>query len=212
MKMLLKRFLPLFLVMCGSLAPLSLSAQEETDKIGTVDMQKLLAEYHKTKDLVARFKGYEQTILDQNEEKTEAIKKLATESQELQAQAENASLPQDKQKEMLGKVMGQRREVQAMEEARLTWLDRKRRAFQEAQSVDFGGLRKELVEMVKAVGEELEYDFIFDSAGASITNVQVLAYSKDATDLTALVIERANRDAPEDTEEGEGSGEEEESE
>lgn len=212
MKMHMKHFLSFFLVMCGSLAPLSLSAQEETDKIGTVDSQKVLAEYYKTKDLVARFKGYEQTILDQNEEKVEAIKKLATESQELQAQAENSSLPPDKQKEMLGKVMAQRREVQAMEEARLTWLDRKRRAFREAQSVDFGGLRKELVEMVKAVGEELEYDFIFDSAGASITNVQVLAYAKDATDLTALIIERANRDAPEDAGEGEEGDKEEESE
>ena len=87
----MKNLLPFLALICGGLMPLTLSAQEAVDQIGTVDMQKLLAEYHKTDDLVERFKGYEKTILEQNEEKVEAIKKLATESQELQAQAENAS-------------------------------------------------------------------------------------------------------------------------
>ena len=34
-------------------------AQDENDKIGTVDMQKLLAEFHKSSAALETFKGYE---------------------------------------------------------------------------------------------------------------------------------------------------------
>ena len=50
--------------------------------------------------------------------------------------------------------------------------------------------------MVKEVGKERGFDYIFDRSGASGANVSILAYAKDATDLTATMIERINRDAP----------------
>jgi outer membrane protein len=204
----MKSFQFLLLALFGGLFFPTLSAQEGPDKIGTVDMRQLLSEYYKTEQLVEQFKGYEKIILDQNEERAEAIKALATERKELQAQAENAALPREKQEELFAKMMARQREIQALEQDRMTWLNRKRSAFTEKQKIDFGALRKELMTMVQEVGKERGFDFIFDSSAASIANVQVLAYAKDSTDLTAVMIERVNRDAPEKTGSGEGGDEE----
>jgi len=198
----------------AALVALPLSAQEgqdDPDKIGTVNMQLLLSKYYKTADLVEEFKGYEKEIVAQNETKTEAIKTLAAEARELQNEAENASLTREKQEELFNKVRARQRELQALENDRLTWLKRKRAAFGEKEKIDFGKLRSELTELVREVGDERGFDFIFDRSGVSATNVQVLAYAKDATDLTAVLIERANQDAPEEGEESEdGASEEEE--
>jgi len=46
----------------------SLSAQEETDKIATVDMQKLLNDFYKTANTRTEFEGYQDRI--QEEDKT----------------------------------------------------------------------------------------------------------------------------------------------
>ncbi len=72
--------------------------------------------------------------------------------------------------------------------------------------MDFSKLRLELMEMVREVGDEQGYDFIFDRSGASGANVPILSYAKDATDLTAVLLERINKDAPDEGgEEEEGS-------
>lgn len=205
------KLLPALLLAVLTAAPLA--AQEGADgpdKIGTVNMQLLLAKYYKTADLVEEFKGYEKEIVAQNETKTEAIKTLAAETRELQNEAENASLTRDKQEELFNKVRARQRELQALENDRLTWLKRKRAAFAEKEKIDFGKLRTELTEMVREVGEERGFDFIFDRSGVSATNVQVLAYAKDATDLTTVLIERANQDAPEEGEESEDGASDEE--
>jgi hypothetical protein len=62
--------------------------------------------------------------------------------------------------------------------------------------MDFGNIRKELMLVVQAVGQEKGFDFIFDRSGASGAGVAVLVYSKDATDLTGILLERINKDAP----------------
>jgi Skp family chaperone for outer membrane proteins len=91
----------------------------------------------------------------------------------------------------------------------LGWLERKNAAFKEKENIELGKLREEILDAVREVGKEEGYDFIFDRSGASGANVLILAYAKDATDLTALVLERINRDAPkkdkdqEDPKEGE---------
>jgi hypothetical protein len=52
--------------------------------------------------------------------------------------------------------------------------------------------------MVREVGDAEGYDYIFDRSGASGANVPILSYAKDATDLTAAMLDRINRDAPEE--------------
>lgn len=183
------------LALAGVAAPAL--AQEGPDKVGTVSMAQLLKEYYKTTLLVEEFKGYEETIVEEDKKRVEAIKALATETRELQGEAENSSLTQERQEELLNQVRSQQGELQALQNDRLTWLKRKRTAFAEKQKIEFGKLREEIMKMVQEVGEAREFDYIFDKSAAGLSGVGVMTYSKDATDLTTVMVERINRDAPE---------------
>lgn len=178
--------------------------QDEPDKIGTVSMQQLLKEYYKTAELSEVFKADEAEVTAQDKTRVEAIKKLVEQTRALKTESENSSLSREKQEELFAKLVSQQREAQALENARVSWVKRKTAAFREKQAIEIGKLREEILEMVKEIGEERGFDFIFDRSGGSGTGVAILAYAKDATDLTPFLIERINRDAPEEGEEGEG--------
>ena len=64
-------------------------AQDENDKIGTVNMQKLLAQFHKSSAVLETFKGYEKRIVERNKTKAEEIKGLMAEAAEAQKTAES---------------------------------------------------------------------------------------------------------------------------
>lgn len=187
-------------LLLGLFSLVPVHGQDEADKIGTVNMQQLLAEYYKMAETIELFKGYKEEVIEQNKEKTKAIETLVDQTRELQAEAEKSELSREKREELFGKLVSQQREAEALQNARMAWLERKNAAFREKEAIELGKLREEIVEIVREEGEKRGFDFIFDRSGASGANVLILAYAKDATDLTAAMIERINRDAPEKSE------------
>ena len=190
----------LLAILFGTFSQNSLSAQEDPDKIGTVDMQKLVRGYYKSKQVEKSFKGYSEELAEQNNKRVETINELVQSVRDLGKEIENPTLPKDKQEELLQKAISQQGEIRALKQALEDWGRRKQAALAEKQKIDFGELRVEIMEMVREVGEETGYDFIFDRSAASGANVLILAYAKDATDLTAVMIKRINRDAPDPSE------------
>jgi len=67
----------------------------------------------------------------------------------------------------------------------------------EKDSMDRAVIRKEVLEIVQKVANEEGYDYIFDRSGGSLAGVSVLVYTKDATDLTGVLLARINENAPE---------------
>ena len=61
---------------------------------------------------------------------------------------------------------------------------------------------KSILEDIRKLVEERSkadnYDFIFDKSGMSTSQVPVLIYSKDTTDITASLLKVLNKDAPAD--------------
>ena len=171
-------------------------AQDKNDKIGTVNMQKLLAEFHKSSAVLETFKGYEKRIVETNKTKAEEIKALMAKAAEAQKTAENPSFAREKKEQFFREAQSIRAEAKAREDARIAWITRKKTAFSEKQAVELGGLRKEIMAMVRELGEAEGYDYIFDKSGSSGSAVPILSYAKDATSLTAKMLERINRDAP----------------
>lgn len=199
----MKQIKQITILLLGILIAAPVFGQDEPDKIGTVNMQKLLAEYHKTEQVRKDFQGYKEIVVEQDKERQEAIKKLVEQSRELRAEAENSNLARERQEELFSTIISQQREAQAMQNERVSWLERKNAAFKEKENIELSKLRKEIVEMVREEGEARGFDFIFDRSGASGSNVLILAYAKDATDLTGVMITRINRDAPEKEDEEE---------
>lgn len=171
-------------------------AQDKNDKIGTVNMQQLLAEFHKSSAVLETFKGYEKRIVETNKTKAEEIKALMAKAAEAQKTAENPSFAREKKEQFFREAQSIRAEAKAREDARIAWITRKKTAFSEKQAVDLGSLREEIMAMVRELGEAEGYDYIFDKSGTSGSSIPILAYTKDATSLTAKMLERINRDAP----------------
>ena len=197
----------------GALMVSSASAQEDKedkeDKIATVNMQKLVAEFHKTASTRESFKVYEEQIKEQDESRVEAIKAIVEEGKLLQKQTDDPSLSRDKKNELFNELNRKQQEIQGLDSDRTAWIQRKQAALTEKAKIDFGVVRMELLNIVKAYGEREGYDYIFDRSGASGAGVPILSYTKDATDLTAILLEIINKDAPEEEAEGgtEGSAE-----
>jgi Skp family chaperone for outer membrane proteins len=177
-------------------------AQDKNDKIGTVDMQKLLAQFHKSSAVLETFKGYEKQIIERNKMKAEEVSALMAEATQAQKSAETPSFAREKKEQFLREAQSIRSEAKAREDARIAWITRKKTAFSEKQAVELGGLRKEIMVMVRELGEAEGYDYIFDKSGSSGSAIPILAYTKDATSLTAKMLERINQDAPEEGAEG----------
>jgi len=179
----------------------SLFAQEKEDKIGTVNMQKLVNDYYKTVQTREVFKGYESEIQADNEARVKVIKGLVTEAREFQKQGDDPSLSREKKDELFKKAGAKNQEAQALVNARQEWVNRKRSALAEKANVEFATLKAEIIAIIQKTGEEQGYDFIFDRSGSSGAQVPILSYAKDATDLTVILLEAINKDAPSPSEE-----------
>jgi len=185
----------------GSLIVTSASAQEEKDdKIATVNMQQLVAEFYKTTATRDSFKIYEEQIKEQNTTRVDAIKAIVEEAKKLQKQAEDPSLSREKKNELFNDLNRKQQEVQGLDADRTAWIQRKQAALTEKAKIDFGEVRMELLKIVQKYGDTEGFDFIFDRSGASGAGVPILAYTKDATNLTAILLEIINKDAPKEGE------------
>lgn len=169
---------------------------EKEDKIATVNMQRLLADYHKTKSLNGTFTGYQEEIKGQDVKRMEDIKAAAEEAQKLQQDAKDPNLSDEDRGNLFRQSTAKQREAQALNQDRTSWVNRKRSALNDQAKVEYGKLRVEIMDIVQKVGDEEGYDYIFDNSGASGAGVAILVYTKDATDLTGLLLERINVDAP----------------
>ena len=169
----ISRFL---ITMTLGLFSLSLSAlaQEGSDKIGSIDMNKLVKDFYKTAETSKIFRKYEEDIKKQNDVRLEGIKALVEEAKKLQKQGEEPALDRE----------------------RVAWLQRKQAALNEKAKIDYGKVRLEIVEKVREYGDAEGYDFIFDRSGLSGAGVAILSYSKDATDLTPALLAAINQGAP----------------
>ena len=198
----MKLFNSIIALAFGSLIVTSASAQEgKDDKIATVDMQKLVAQFYKTAETRDSFKVYEDEIKEQNTIRVDAIKAIVEEAKKIQKQAEEPTLDREKKNELFNELNRKQQEVQGLDGDRTAWIQRKQTALTEKAKIDFGEVRMEILKMVQKYGEDEGYDYIFDRSGASGAGVPILSYTKDATDLTAVLLEIINKDAPEKGEE-----------
>ncbi|MDA7863554.1 OmpH family outer membrane protein [Akkermansiaceae bacterium] len=194
--------IPHFLfALAASLFLASPSVAQDEDKIGTVDMSRLVADYHISKSTRDSFSAYQETIKGQDGVRIEKIKESAEMAKKLQQDVDDPSLSAEKRDSLFKEASARRDEAKRLQEDRVSWLKRKQAQLNEEAAKKFGDIRKELMTIVQAVGTEEGYDYIFDRSGGSGAGVNVLVYTKDATDLTGLLLERINKDAPKEEEE-----------
>jgi Skp family chaperone for outer membrane proteins len=64
------------------------------------------------------------------------------------------------------------------------------------------GILEEIRKIVEEHAKAENYDYVFDKSGLSTSQVPFLLYTKDATDVTAVLLKDLNKEAPADFQPG----------
>ncbi len=168
-------------------------ARAET-KVGTVDMKKVFADYHRTKSADEEMRRARTDLKKRLDEQTEDIKVLEIEvakAREELKKLESNSAAWTTPAALL-EEQAKTKEWQNAIKARADFLDERTKEI-EASIVR---LRNEITQdVVKAVNEQAKldgYDLVFDTSGSSHANVRVVMHANKAFDFTQAVLDRLN--------------------
>jgi outer membrane protein len=188
-----KSTLALLFALLTATAGLNTSAQAQDLKVGIVDMNRVFAEYYKTKDAEKRV----------NEDKSAAKKELDERSARYKDLMEKWN---GKQKLINDKLVNEELRQQGQKEAaniasEIKSLERDMDEFRRRRE---NQLQEQVMRMRKGLLEDIKiriedrakrdnYDIIFDKSGKSPIGVNFLLFSKDGVDFTDDVLKELNK-------------------
>lgn len=180
---------------------LAQGAEGKPDKIASVNMQRLVSSFYKTKLTRDSFKQYEDRLKDADKKKVEEITALNEEAEALRKSGEGSSVNAEKRSQIFREASIKKQRADNLQKGRVAWARQKQAAFNDKINTELAKHRKEIIAIIQEVAKAEGYDFVFNRSGASGAGIPILSYSKDATDITGNLLERINKDAPEEKEE-----------
>jgi Skp family chaperone for outer membrane proteins len=172
--------------------------QAQDLKVATVDMKRVLKEYYRTEEAQQQLNEKSALLTKNNNEKQQEIQDLEAEISTLRKQFEDPSLNEARKKEIFEELQEKQQEGIAMSRSLKEYIDRKRRQVQDEMQRQMMGILEEITTLLEEKAKAEDYDFVFDSSGNSTTQVPVLLYSKDTSDITDSLLTELNEDAPEE--------------
>jgi Skp family chaperone for outer membrane proteins len=160
--------------------------------VGTVDMNRILKEYRKTRDAEAKLNEAKDAAKKEFDERADAYKKGLEEINALNAQLESPALTAEakaqksKQRdEKIAKLKEMEREISEFRQTREQQL---RQQVQQLQQ----NLIKEITAVVLEQAKAKNLDLVFDSSGASLNQFSPILFSKERADFSGEVIAALN--------------------
>lgn len=162
-------------------------------KIGTVDMDRILKEYHKSKEAEAKLNGAAKAAKKEFDDRVEAHKKALDEINKLNAQLEAPALSADakaakakERDEKISSVKSMEREIDDFRQTREQQLQQQMLRLRE-------GIVKEITDVVMERGKSRNLDLVFDKSAASLNRFSPILFSPDSMDFTAEIIAELNK-------------------
>lgn len=177
--------------LCGSAA-----AQEGKLKIATVDMQQLFKEYHRTGEAQKEINVERARIQKENNDRLATIRELDTQLQNMRKQLEDPTIAQSKKESVYNEWNVKQQEGIALDRERREFLQRRNQLLNEKMVQRMKGILEEIRKLVEEKAKAEDYDYVFDKSGLSTSQVPFFLYTKDATDVTAVLLKELNKDAP----------------
>lgn len=190
---LIRRFLTA--AMAISLATTAM-AQDGKLKIATVDMQELFKQYYKTNVAQKEINVDRMRIQTDNNKRQARIRELEESLATIKKQLDDPSLNDSKKQALLKDAQSQQQEGIALDRERREYLQRKNQALNETMVQRMKGILEEIRKLVEEKAKSDDFDYVFDKSGLSTSQVPVLLYTKDATDITQVLLKDLNKDAP----------------
>src|SRR5688572_3929589 len=167
------------------LGPVEIRAQT---KIGTVDMERVLKEYSKTKEAEAKLNEAKNAAKKEYDERADVYKKALEEINKLNAQLDTPVLTAEakasKAKERDEKIAN----IKNMEREIIEFRQTREQQLQQQMSRMRENLLKEITDVVMEQVNSKNMDLVFDKSGASLNRFSPILFSPDAMDFTADVI------------------------
>jgi outer membrane protein len=165
-------------------------------KIATVDMQTLFKQYHRTNEAQKEINVERAKIQQNNNERLETIRALEDELQSFRKQLEDPAISEKKKQDLYKIFQRKTQEGVALDRERREFLQRRNTALNEKMVQKMRGILEEIRKLVEDRAKSDDYDYVFDKSGLSTSQVPFLLYTKDATDITAGLLDLLNKDAP----------------
>ncbi|MFC5049275.1 OmpH family outer membrane protein [Rubritalea spongiae] len=191
----MKKILKSFLVVAATMIGLS-SVNAEDLKIASVNVQKLFNEYHMTKKVQAQVKVDQERIQKDNASRLEHIRGLQTEIEKLSKQRSDATISDKKRLELEREIKLKVSEGNAADNERRQWLQRQNKALGEQVSEEQRAIIEKIQEKIADYAREQDLDLVIDKSARSASRTEVFAFTKDKFDVTPVLLEGLNADAP----------------
>ncbi|WP_265594751.1 OmpH family outer membrane protein [Haloferula sp. BvORR071] len=191
----MKRLLVPFLALAVSFGGIA-TAQQGRLKVATVDMQALFQAYHKTKETRDTIQGDVERVKKEQEGRITKLGDLEKEIMSLKKQSEDPSLADAKRRELQNSTQVKNQEYQSLRTEMEEFLKRKDRAVKEQMLLQMKEILEEIRGKVQKHAESEGYDYVLDKTGTSTSQVPILLYTKDATDITESLLKTINDGAP----------------
>ena len=164
-----------------------------TMKIGTVDMQRAVKEYNKTKEAEVKINDAKNAAKKEYDDRAESYKKALDEINNLNKQLESAALSADKKGQTAKERDDKIANIKNMEREISDFRQTRERQLQEQLMRVREGIVKEITDVVMEKVKASNMDLVFDKSGMSINGVPFLLYSHDNIDFTNDIITVLNK-------------------
>jgi Skp family chaperone for outer membrane proteins len=179
-------------------ALLSFGSASAADKINiaTVDMQELFKQYYRTNEAQKQINVERARIQKDNNERLSRIRELEESLGTLRKQLEDPAINDSKKQTLYKDFQAKQQEGVALDRERREFLQRRNQALNEKMVQRMKGILEEIRKLVEEQAKKDDYDYVFDKSGLSTSQVPFLLYTKDATDITNVLLKDLNKDAP----------------
>ena len=173
------------------------SAQDaDRQKVVTVDMQALFKEFHQTKSTMAKFEEEKSRVEKDRDDRVASLKELEKQIDALKKQESDPSVADAKKQAIFSERQAKQQQFDGLRKELEEFLQRKQRALTEQMQLRMKSILEEIRAKVQKHAEAEGYDYVLDKTGTSASQVPILLYTKDATDITEVLLKTINAGAP----------------
>ena len=163
------------------------------EQVGTVDVERILKEYHKTKEAEAKLNEATRAAKKEFDDRADAYKKALDEINKLNGQLDSPALSADAKAakakdrdEKMANIKNMEREINDFRQTRQQQLQQQMLHLREA-------LVKEIIDVAVERGKSRNLDLVFDKSGASLNRFSPILFSPDSMDFSAEIVAELNK-------------------
>ena len=188
-------FVPKLFLAVLSFAMLLCFSSAQSLKVGIVDMNRVFAEYYKTKDADKVVNEQKEAAKKELESINNDYKKLLDSYQNLAKELKDPAIGEALRKKKTEEAQQVASKARALEREKKELTDRRQRMLLTEVDRKRKALIEEIQDVVSNMAKKKNYDVVFDKSGLGTRGIPFLLHSKDGVDFSEELIGELNKGA-----------------